>query len=257
MFFHQHITMKKIFIYISLLFFLASCKVFAPSQMLRTKVDYKYAEFSKEQTDQEYKIAPFDKISFKLATNNGENLVNPLATSGTAVSSSGGGLAFTVEYDGMVKFPVFGRIKVSGLTVKELEVMLEEKYAQYYNDPFVQIEVSNMRVILFSNGLSGDASVITLSNPNMTLFEALATAGGVSGGKAYNIKIIRGDLKNPQIFLVDLSTLDGVKKANLVLQANDIIVIKPRNNVSERIITFVTPYLTLASFLLLMYNTIK
>ena len=63
-------------------------------------------------------------------------------------------------------------------------------------------------------------------NDNTTLFEALAQAGGLNGGKAYKIKIIRGDLRNPQIFLVDLSTIKGVVKSDFVLQANDIIYIE-------------------------------
>jgi len=252
--------MKKLVFIIPILFLISSCKFFAPSQMLRTGKNFKYSEFTPEQANQEYKIAPFDKITFRLSTNNGENLINPVTTAGTATTATtggGAGLSFTVESDGMAKFPVFGRLKISGLTPKEVEKMLEEKYSKYYNDPFVQIEVSNMRVILFGNGLSGSASVINLPNPNTTLFEALASAGGISGGKAYNIKIIRGDLKNPQVFLVDLSTLDGMKKANLILQANDIIIIKPKNNISERVITFITPYVTLLSFILLIFNTVK
>ena len=251
--------MKKLTLIISLLLLITSCKFFAPSEMLRTGRNFKYSEFTPEQANQEYKIAAYDKISFRLSTNNGENLLSPVLvnTPTNGVGGGTGGLIFTVESDGMVKFPVFGRIKISGYTPKELEATLEEKYSQYYNNPFVQIEVSNMRVIMFKNGLSDAASVISLPNPNTTLFEALASSGGVSGGKAYNIKIIRGDLKNPQIFLVDLSTLEGMKKANLILQANDIIIIKPRNKISERITTFVTPYITLLSFLLLILNTVK
>ena len=41
------------------------------------------------------------------------------------------------------------------------------------------------------------------------------------------IKIIRGDLKNPTIYLVDLSTLEGMKDANLFMQAGDIIYFEP------------------------------
>ena len=226
--------------------------------MLRTKRNFKYSEFTQEQANQEYKIAPFDKINFRLSTNNGENLLNPIsASNGSGVGAGNTGLSFTVESDGMVKFPVFGRIKVSGFTPKELETVLEEKYSVYYNSPFAQIEVSNMRVIMFKNGLSDAASVVSLPNPNTTLFEALAMSGGVAGGKAYNIKIIRGDLKDPKVYLVDLSTLEGMKKANLILQANDIIIIKPRNKISDRVTNFVTPYMALFTFFLLLFNTVK
>jgi polysaccharide export outer membrane protein len=89
------------------------------------------------------------------------------------------------------------------------------------------------------------------------LFEAIAQVGGISSGRANRIKLIRGDLRTPQIFLIDLSTLDGMKKADLYLQANDIIYIEPRNQVPTQIISVLTPYLALFSTLLLIYSIIK
>jgi len=250
----MNVKMKKIILVIILLTLLfSSCKIFAPSQMLRAGHDFKYSKFDTEQAMQEYKIAPFDRISFIITPNNGEKLIDQ---AGTGVNTSTGA-SYTVEYDGTVKFPVFGRIKISGYTAREAEKMLEDMYSKFYNNPFVRLEVTNMRVILFSSGLSGQASVISLANPNTTLFEALANAGGVFGGKSYNIRLIRGDLKNPKIYLIDLSTLKGMKEANLILQTNDIIIIRPRNRVSERVSTFVAPYLSLMTFVLLIYNIVK
>ncbi|MFA4851361.1 MAG: polysaccharide biosynthesis/export family protein [Bacteroidales bacterium] len=251
--------MKKLALFIFLSLLITSCKVFSPSQMLRTGPGYKYSKFLASDSVQEYRIAPFDKISFYISPNNGEKLLDQVAASANTNvnTNTNAGTSYTIEYDGSVKFPVFGRIKLSGYTVREAEKMLEDRYSKFYNNPFVKLEVTNMRVILFSKGLSGPASVISLANPNTTLFEALASAGGVFGGKSYNIKLIRGDLINPQIYLIDLSTLEGMKKANLILQTNDIIIIRPRNNISERAMTFVTPYLSLMSFILLILQTVK
>jgi len=226
-----------------------------PSQMLRTGSGYKYSEFTASDSVQEYKIAANDKLSFKLSTNDGEKLIDPVNTGST--TQGGSAASFTVDFDGTIRLPVIGRIKVSGLTVREIEKMLEESYAKYYNKPFVQVEVTNMRVILFAGGEGNAASVITLTNTHTTLFEALATAGGIGDGKAHRIKLIRGDLKNPKVYLIDLSTLDGMKKANLVLQANDIIYIDPRYKINERFMTFVTPYISMVSFILLILQTVK
>jgi polysaccharide export outer membrane protein len=114
-----------------------------------------------------------------------------------------------------------------------------------------------MRVYIFPGGTGGSARVLNLSHPNTTLFEAIAQVGGISSGRANRIKLIRGDLRTPQIFLIDLSTLDGMKKADLYLQANDIIYIEPRNQVPTQIISVLTPYLALFSTLLLIYSIIK
>lgn len=247
---------KKYFFIIILMFFLSSCKIFSPSQMLRTGKDYKYSEFTAAQDTQQYRIAPNDKVSFTITTNNGENIINPI--SGTSTVASGNSNSdYTVEFDGMIKFPILGRVKISGMTLREAEKFLENSYSKYFNEPFVQLKVTNNKVIIFNGGEGGSSSVITLSSTNTTLFEAIAQTGGITDGKAFKIKLIRGDLKSPQIYLVDLSTLDGVKKANLILQANDIIYIEPRNRYPEKLMTAITPYLSLASFILLIANTIK
>lgn len=247
--------MKKFSPFIILLIFMSSCKVFTPSQMLRTPGDFKYSEFTASQDTQLYKIAVDDKISFKIATNNGENLINPISGTATTMQNTGG--EYTVEYDGMIKLPILGRVKISGMTLREAELFLEDRYSKFFNEPFVQLGVTNSKIILFMGGEGGSASVMTLERSNTTLFEAIAQSGGISDGKAYKIKLIRGDLKNPQIYLIDLSTLEGVKNANLVLQANDIIYVQPRNRYPEKFMATVTPYLSLVSFILLIAQTVK
>lgn len=249
--------MKKYlpFFILILFLFLSSCKIFSPTQMLRTGRDYKYSEFTTTQDTQLYKIAIDDKISFTISTNNGENLINPVSATASTLQNAGG--EYTVEYDGIVKLPILGRVKISGMTLREAEKFLEDSYSKYFNEPFVQLKITNSKVILFLGGEGGSASVMTLTKANTTLFEAIAQAGGISDGKAFKIKLIRGDLKNPQIYLIDLSTLEGVKKANLVLQANDIIYVQPRNRYPEKFLATITPYLSLASFILLIAQTVK
>ena len=138
------------------------------------------------------------------------------------------------------------------MTIREAEKMLEEKFAVYYKEPFVKLTVTNKRVImLFSNGLG--SKVVTLVNDNSTIFELLAETGGIQDGKAYKIKLIRGD-KNPQVFKLNLSTIKGVIQSDIVLQANDIIYIENPLRLQDRIVTEITPYLTLLSTLLLGYE---
>jgi len=226
--------------------------------MLRTGPGYKFAKFTASDSVQEYKIAVNDELSFKLATNNGEKIIDPITVSANNASGNGEvNVTFTVDFDGTVRLPVIGRVKVSGLTIREAEALLEEDYKQFYNAPFVQLKVLNNRVIIFPGGAGGSATVLTLKNTNTTLFEALALAGGITDGKAFRIKLIRGDLKNPKVYLIDLSTLEGMKKANLVLMANDIIYIEPRNKIPEKFITLVSPYVSLVSFVILIYQLVK
>ena len=154
----------------------------------------------------------------------------------------------------MMKLPIIGRVSLKGMTVREAELFLEEKYSGFYIKPFLLLNVSNRRVIVFP-GAPGDAKVVPLLNDNTTLIEALALAGGISqNGKAKKIKLIRGNLSNPEIYLIDLSTIEGMKQANLVLQANDIIYIEPRLNIAKGVISEITPILSIITTALVLFT---
>jgi polysaccharide biosynthesis/export protein len=109
----------------------------------------------------------------------------------------------------------------------------------------------------FPGGQGGSATVLTLLNSNTTLLEAIALAGGITDGKAHRVKLIRGTAQNPQIYLIDLSSIEGYKQGNIILQANDIIYIDSRDRVAQKILESITPYLTLLSTALLIYGIFK
>lgn len=230
-----------------------------PNRMLRTPKDFKFDTFADSLQTTEYRIAPNDELSFKIFTHNGEKMVELMSTSGGAGQQGGqsAGLEYLVEHDGMIKLPIIQRVKISGKTLREAESFLEEQYTNYLNKPFVQLKVTNNRVIVFPGGDGGSAKVVSLQNTNTTLFEALAISGGIVDGKAYNIKLIRGDLINPKIYKIDLSTINGVKQGNLLLQANDIIYVEPRVRYAQRFITEIAPYISIITTGLLIYGLFK
>ncbi len=243
--------MKRLHYFVLLLVFISGCKVFVPYQMLR-QGKYPITKFPDTLKQQEYKIAPNDMLQLNIYTNNGEKIIDPIAGATTNIQNANS--SYLVEFDGQIKLPILGRTQISNMTLREAEKMLEDKYIVYFNKPFVQLKVTNNRVTIFPGGQGSQAVVVNLDNPNTTLFEALAKAGGIQDGKAHRVKLIRGDLKNPQVYLIDLSTIEGMTKANLTLQANDIIYVEPRDKVPQKVIEAITPYLTLLSTFLLIYG---
>lgn len=229
---------------------LTGCLHINSSVMFRTPEDYKFADFSKDSV-QLYKIAPNDVIEFRIYTNDGFKLID---VTGSTSQGSLTVISYIVELDGTVKLPQLGKVYVSGLNVREAERFLETQYSKYFNNPFVLIKVTNKRVVVF-NGSGGVGTVVVLLNENTTLIEALAQAGGITGtGKASRIKLIRGNLRNPQVQLIDLSTMEGVKKSNMVVQANDIIYVEPLPRLSQGILTEMSPLLGIITSMLLMYD---
>ena len=241
--------MKKYLTFILITILFASCRVIDPSEMFQTEKKFKYSKF--QASEKEYIIQPFDKLNLRIYTNDGFRLID-VQTNASNNNRNRNAISYLVEYDGKVKVPTLGRIKVSGLTIREAEKLLEQKYSQYYKKPFVLINVTNRRVIIFSGG-SSKGSVLPITNENFTLIEALAQAGGIDNfSKSYKIKLIRGDLNNPQVFLFNVSDLQDMKKANFVLQANDIIYVETRPRYSSKILVELTPYMSLLTTILLL-----
>lgn len=233
--------------------FMAGCKSSNPSVMLRTPKKYQYDTFP-SVSDSQYVIAKDDIVRIRLMANDGIRLIDVIGAERTGTGGGGGGAAasgggeeYTVEFDGTVKLPVLGRFKIAGLTQRAAEDSLEARYSAIYKNPFVQLSVTNRRVIVFPGGM-GAAKVVPLQNQNITLFEALALAGGIDpDGKAYRIKLIRGSLKKPYVFLIDASKLQSIQSADMVLQADDIIYVEPVERPMRTFLRDVAPWMSLVT----------
>lgn len=231
-----------------------SCKVLYPNQMLKTDSDFTFDDV--EENQPEYVINLYDKLDVRVYTNNGIQLINTEQGGGINQNQTGS-LGYQVESDSTVKLPTIGRVKLAGLTITAAESLLEGMYKQYYQQPFVKVNVTNRRVIIFRSG-SSSGSVLTINNEKFTLIEALAQAGGIDDlSKAYRIKVLRGDLRNPKVYLYNISSIEDVKKSNLVLQSNDIIYVERRPKYVQRTLTEITPYVSLLNTALLIYLMTK
>lgn len=205
------------------------------SIMLKTPEGYPFATYNDSLNNKEsYHISVADIVSINVFTNDGRQRlgisIDPLVS---GISTTGGGVlqqssqAYIVEPDSTINVPILGRLNVVGLTIRQTEDKFKSLFSKYYNSPYVEIKVTNRRFMVFIGG--NTARVITMVNERTTLIEALALTGGIPPlSKANNIKLIRGNLSNPTVYQIDLSTLEGAKLGgSMVIQANDIIYVEP------------------------------
>lgn len=233
----------------------SSCKLFRSSLMLKTKKDYPYDKLTDSLSTQDYKISPNDQIQYRVVTNDGFKLVDLANQLNTVFRND---LEALVESDGTVKLPMLGYVPVEGLTVRETEKLLEEKYSDVYVKPFVTVKVINKRVIVFP-GSGGAAKVLPLSNTNTSVLEAIALSGGITDdGKAYKVKLIRNyRTKKPQVYLMDLSKIEGLAAGNTKVLANDIIYVEPRYRLARTLAAELTPIVSIISSTILIYSVFR
>lgn len=241
-----------------------SCSILNKSRMLKTPINYEFDTVKDSLMNEEYYVDVDDEISLQLFSNNGFSIIRLGQGGGNQGGGAGGnqggggqngqiGMFFKVRPDSTIKIPVIGNVKVVGLNITQLEELIESKLTNQFKDPFVIARISNRRIFVFKSGNS--SSIYQLQNQNTTLFEVLAATGGIpNDGNASRIKIIRGNPNNPEIFLIDLSRIDGIKDANIIMQAGDIVYVDPFLNYANFIVQDISLVLGLLSSVLLVYT---
>ncbi|HAT48604.1 MAG TPA: hypothetical protein DCS71_06685 [Flavobacteriales bacterium] len=214
--------------------------------MFRSGADYAYEKLN-ETTNEAYRLAPNDRLQLQLFSNRGQRLM--AMTAGSVEENRGDNLfqqqramfTYRVELDGTVELPEVGAVKLAGLTLDEAEQTIEAAYESEYVDPYALLQVVNNRVLVFP-GEAGQATVITLQNQNTTVIEALAQAGGIrQRGRSKQIKLIRQRGDENLVYHMDLSTVEGLKDARIIVQANDIIYVDSNPQVVREVLADVSP----------------
>lgn len=239
--------------------FLASCGVNSNIMFKVPKGDIVYNDSVPMTPESDYLISTDDKITFQLYTNEGEILLQSNAGIATATTQSKV-IEYLVKRDGTVELPKIGNVKVEGLSVVQCEDLLEGMYALEYKDPFVQVRITNQRVVVFP-GNGSDAKVILLENNNTTLMEAIAQAGGITDrGKANTVKLMRRVNGTRKVYVLDLSVIEGLKYVDMVVQANDYIYIEPNPQIAREVVKEVAPIVSILSsaiVVITIINTLK
>jgi polysaccharide biosynthesis/export protein len=217
--------------------------------MFKTDQEYVYDPIPLDSAGKEYTLAPNDMITFQLFTNQGAMILdfttNVEATRTQALNFRD--FVYLIDSEGYLELPSIGRVKVSGMTVFEAQTYLEGLYEQHFNYPYALLQVINRRVIVF-RGSGADASVIPMTNNNINVIEVLALAGGLSDrANASKVKLIRKVKGKQEVYLMDLSTIEGIKYASMIVQAGDIIYVEPTPEIASEVMKDVAPYVTIVS----------
>ena len=243
---------------------LSSCGINS-NIMLKTPKGYVFDSIPMNPS-REYKLAPNDIIEFRLYANDGFKVID--LSAGTIAGNQGGAavrnqiagsfINYLIRPDSIARLPMLGDIKLAGYTKLEAEMALEKAYSKYYVSPYVQITITNQRVIVFP-GNGADATVVPLTNNNTTLLESIARAGGIPDrGRAKRVKIIRQVGTDKEIYQIDMSTVDqGLEYTGMIMQANDVIYVEPVPQISQGLVREIAPIVSLVSSAFILYLTLS
>lgn len=226
----------------------ASCNV-NKDFMFKTPIDFSFDTLRMETVGKDFTLSPNDRLNITVFTNDG-SVVFEATTSRDRLNINEPNFTFLVRSNGFVELPIVGDVYAQGKTIVEFQQYLEDLFEKQFVDPMVRVDVLNRRAIVF-NGNGSRGAVISLNN-NLRLIEVLGLSGGLGNrANASKIKVIRNVDGENQVFLVDLSTIDGIDQANMIIENGDIVYVESTKDIGRELATEVTPYVSLFTAIIL------
>jgi len=174
-------------------------------------------------------------------------------------STSNNNRAYRIYEDGSVVLPVIGKMPIAGLTIREAERLLSQKFEDIVPDAEIKMALANNHFYVQGDGGKGQ---YFLYKENLNIFQALALAGDISSiGDKKQVKIIRrGQDGFDQIIQVDLRKESIVNSEHYYIRPNDVIYIPTLSKSFFRIdsisgfITVIATPLSLIALSLSLFN---
>jgi len=132
-----------------------------------------------------------------------------------------------VRADGMISMPLLNDVQAAGLTPMQLAASITEKLKKFVADPRVTVVVTQMnsqRVYVTGEVVHSGAMNLT---PDMTVLQALATAGFTTFANTKGIYVLRSENGQQKKFPVNYKKLikGEASNQNIVLKPGDTIVV--------------------------------
>lgn len=200
------------------------------------------------QNEQPFRLRPKDKINIVVSSTdpmlvNQFNLTSvsqnfhALGTTLAPETSVGGNtsgsaiLAYTVDEQGDIDFPVLGKVAVEGKTRQEVAAYIRARLIarELVLDPIVTVEYVNLAVNVL--GEVNRPGRINAQKDYFTILDAIAAAGDLTiNGQRENVMVMREVAGEDQTYVINLcDRQDMLTSPAYYLQQNDVIYVTPNS----------------------------
>ncbi len=203
------------------------------------------------QAEQPLRLRPKDKISIvvtsadpmlmqqfnltsvtqNMAAMGGSVVPQTVARSSAGGSSSTQMLAYTVDEQGDIDFPVLGKVAVMGKTRQEVAAYLQQRLIarDLVKDPIVNVEYVNLGVNVLGEVMR--PGHIDIQKDNFTILDAIAYAGDLTiTGEREHVLVMREVDGEDQTYVINLCDRQQMLTSPAYyLQQNDLVYVMPNN----------------------------
>ena len=199
------------------------------------------------QTEQPFRLRPKDKINIVVSSadpmlvqqfnlSSVSNTMRPLGSTTTPQTTLGGLstsgpqiLAYTVDEQGDIEFPVLGKVSVGGKTRQEVASYLRSRLIDrdLIKEPIITIEYVNLGVNVL--GEVNRPGHIDIQKDYFTILDAISAAGDLTiSGQRENVMVFREVDGEDQTYIINLcDRQDILTSPAFYLQQNDVVYVTP------------------------------
>lgn len=210
-----------------------------PAQYAINELNAKWLDQHQNDSPYVYQIGAYDVLN--IIVWNHPELTTP--TNQIATPEENGIL---VDEEGYIFFPFAGKVKVSGLTLDQARIEIEEKLKEYIRDPQLSVRVATFRSQQVQ--IVGEVmrpGLIPITDKPLSVMEAINTAGGVNSFTANTTQIFILYEKSGKIYIYwfDAQKPASIIAADKFFLQNNVIIYVPPAGVSawNRVISQILP----------------
>lgn len=167
---------------------------------------------------------------------------------------------YLVDKSGHINFPVVGTIKVSGLTLVQLEKTITDSIRVYLKEPVVNVRFLNFKVTVL--GEVNNPGTLRLSNQRISILEAIGLSGDfTSYANRTNVLIIREKNGVREYHRFNFQDKSLFQSPYYYLEQNDVVYVEPtRAKVATvqdpfaRGVTYGSAFLSLVTLIIAILN---
>ena len=199
------------------------------------------------QSEQPFRLRPKDKINIVVNSTDPmlvqqfnltavSQTMRPLGTNLSPQTSIGGTsgsgsqiLAYTVDEQGDIDFPVLGKLAVEGKTRQEVAAHIRSRLIErdLVKDPIVIVEYVNLAVNVL--GEVNRPGRVDVMKDYFTILDAISAAGDLTiNGQRENVMVFRSVDGEDQTYVINLcDRQDILTSPAFYLQQNDVVYVTP------------------------------
>ncbi len=155
-------------------------------------------------------------------------LSNPAVQSELKLATSPRQQTVSVDPEGNITLPVFGKIHVAGMSTVALENKLTDMVRKDVTDAIVRVQLVNFTVVVA--GEVSKPQTIPVNRNRFSILDALGAAGDITPyGERSNVLVIREENGKRTFARLDLNSSDVLTSPYFYLKQNDYVYVEPNN----------------------------